>query len=145
MKTTSLYRISLVTILAGIITTGIVSCKKFNDWEADSSYNRLFMPSELTALVDGVNLTLKWKAKPNTNLYTVEFSKDSLKFGTIVKKYSIPGIKSADGYLFVVPDQFNPLTQYSVRIQGTDTTGTQGPSNWVAITFKSGKFPSILK
>lgn len=144
MKTTSLYKIAIITILSGIIATGIVSCKKYNDWDADSSYNRLFMPSELTALVDGVNLTLKWKAKPNTNLYTVEFSKDSLKFGTIVKKYSIPGVKSADGYLFVVPDQFDALTQYSVRIQGMDTTGMQNPSNWVATTFKSGKFPSIL-
>jgi hypothetical protein len=143
MKTTSLYKISLITILAGIIATGIVSCKKYNDWEADESYKRLFAPSEFTALVDGVNLTLKWKAKPNTNTYTVEFSKDSLKFTTIVRKYVMTGVKSADGYLFDIPDQLDPQTLYSVRIQGQDSAGTV-PSNWTAITFRSGKFPSIL-
>lgn len=143
MRTTSLYKISLITMLAAIIATGIVSCKKYNDWDADESYKRLFAPSELTALVDGVNLTLKWKAKPNTNAYTVEFSKDSLKFTTIVRKYVMAGVKSADGYLLVIPDQFEPQTLYSVRIQGQDSAGTP-PSNWVAITFRSGKFPSIL-
>jgi hypothetical protein len=143
MKTTSLYKLTFIAILAGIITTGIVSCKKYNDWDADDSYKRLFAPSELNALVDGVNVTLKWKAKPGTNAYTVEFAKDSLKFTTIVKKYVMTGVKSADGYLFVIPDQFDPQTLYSVRIQGQDSAGTN-PSNWVATTFKSGKFPSIL-
>ena len=143
MKTTSLYKLSFIAILAGIITTGIVSCKKYNDWDADDSYKRLFAPSEFTALVDGVNVTLKWKAKPGTNAYTVEFAKDSLKFTTIVKKYVMTGVKSADGYLFVIPDQFDPQTLYSVRIQGQDSAGTN-PSNWVATTFRSGKFPSIL-
>jgi hypothetical protein len=143
MKTTFIYKLSFIAILAGIITTGIISCKKYNDWDADDSYKRLFAPSEFTALVNGVNITLKWKAKPGTNAYTVEFSKDSLKFATIVKKYVMTGVKSADGYFFVIPDQFDPQTLYSVRIQGQDSAGTN-PSNWVATTFKSGKFPSIL-
>ncbi|WP_158085215.1 DUF5123 domain-containing protein [Niastella vici] len=144
MKSTNINKIFLTAVIAGLICTGIISCKKFNDWDADASYNRLFTPSDLAASVDGVNVTLKWKAKPNTDSYTIEFSKDSLKFTTIIRKYSTRGTKNTDGYTyFAVPDQFDQVTQYSVRVKGIDSAGTP-ESNWAAILFKSGKFPSIL-
>jgi hypothetical protein len=144
MKSTIINKIFITAVVAGLVCTGIVSCKKFNDWNADDSYNRLFTPSDVSAIVDGVNVTLKWKAKPNTNSYAVEFSKDSLKFTQIVKRYTTSGTKNTDGYVYyAVPDQFDPVTQYSVRLKGIDTAGTP-ESNWAAVLFKSGKFPTIL-
>jgi hypothetical protein len=144
MKSTIINKLFLTIVIVGLFCSGIVSCKKFNDWKEDDSYNRLFTPSDLAAIVDGVNVTLKWKAKPNTNSYAIEFSKDSLKFTQIVKNYTTSGTKNADGYYyFTVPDQFDPVTQYSVRLKGLDSAGTP-ESNWTALLFKSGKFPTIL-
>ena len=139
MKITSLYKISLITILAGIIATGIVSCKKYNDWDTDESANRLFMPTSVGAVVDGISVTLRWKAKPGTTSYTIELSKDSLQFTQIIKTYSVTNVtQDADGYKnFIIPDRLDDLTRYSTRIKGLDTTGTKTESQWEVVTFKT--------
>jgi hypothetical protein len=139
MKTTSLYKISLIAALAGIITTGIVSCKKYNDWDVDESANRLFRPTSVGAVVDGVTVTLRWKAKPGTTSYTIELAKDSLQFTQIIKTYTAKEVtEDADGYKnFILPELQEPLTRYSARIKGLDTTAAKGDSQWEAVTYKT--------
>ncbi|THU34127.1 DUF5123 domain-containing protein [Niastella caeni] len=138
MKSTIINKIFLTAVLAGIICTGIVSCKKFNDWNADENYDRLFRPTELQGIVDGVTVTLRWKPKPSTNSYTIELSKDSLQFATITKSYTATGTKDADGYInYVIPELLEPLTRMSARVRGLDTTEETGASEWAAVTFKT--------
>lgn len=139
MKSTIIYKVFFIAILAGIISTGLVSCKKYNDWDTDESTNRLFRPSTVTALIDGVTVTLRWKPKPGATSYTIEVSKDSLQFSQIVKTYITSSVTvDADGnenYTF--PDLQDPLTRYSARIKGADTTGAIQESAWVAVTYKT--------
>jgi hypothetical protein len=138
MRTSMINKVFFITILAGIISTGIISCKKYNDWNADENYDRLFRPSELAGIIDGVTVTLRWKPKPATNSYSIELSKDSLQFSQIVKSYTTTGAKDADGYInFIIPELLEPLTRMSARVKGLDTTEGTGASEWSTVTFKT--------
>lgn len=137
MKLQQINKIIYTVFMAGIISAGFTSCEKYNDWEVDESHNRLFRPSELAATVDGVNAVLAWKAKPNTNKYTVELSKDSLQFSQIEMTYTTTGTKSVDGLIFSIPELLDPLTRYSARVKGMDSTGKVAESQWIAVTFKT--------
>jgi hypothetical protein len=132
-----IYNLLFLLVGAGIISMGVTSCKEYNEWEIDKSYDRLFRPSDLTATVEGVTASLKFKAKPNTTTYRIEISKDSLKFENIVFTYVSSPTKTAEGYSFQIPDLLEPLTQYSVRIRGIDSTEVKPESEWSQVAFKS--------
>lgn len=136
MKLQNIYKLFFPALLVGVISTGIVSCEKSNDWEIDESTNRLFRPTQLEATVDGVTAIIRWKNMPNTDAYTIELSKDSLQFTQIVKTYKGAASKDANGYYFVIPELLDAQTQYSARIKGTDTIGIP-ESQWAAVAFKT--------
>jgi hypothetical protein len=137
MKMQRLYKKLVFVGVLAIISSLMVSCEKYNDWGQDESFNRVFRPSEVMAEINGVTATIKWKAKPNTDSYALELSKDSLKFEQIVKTYTGTGIKTADGYSFQIPDLLDPTTRYSVRIKGIDASGASQESQWATVTFKT--------
>jgi len=132
-----IYNLFTLLFITGLISIGVTSCKKHNEWEVDKSFDRLFRPSDLTATVDGVTATLRFKGKPNTNSYEIEISKDSLKFENIVFTYDVSPTRTAEGYSFVIPDLLDPLTQYSARIKGKDSTEVKPESEWAQVAFKS--------
>jgi hypothetical protein len=144
MKAKTLYTIFIPVCLVAFIGGTIISCKKVNDWDADSSHNRLFTPGSLSALVNGVTVTASWTSRPVTNSYVIEVSKDSLQFSQIIKRYTTRGTVNGTNLIYQLPDQLAPVTRYSMRIKGIDTTGATGESNWQAVTFMSGKFPTIM-
>jgi hypothetical protein len=119
------------------LALGLSSCEKFNDWEIDESTDRLFRPTGLTVVVNGVGAELIWKNKPNTQSYTVELAKDSLQFAQIVASYTTEGVRDGADTRFVIPDLLDPLTLYSVRIRGENTTEGTAPSNFTAATFRT--------
>lgn len=138
MRTSIMYKVCFMAILAGVFVTGVVSCKKYNDWDTDESYSRLFSPTELQGVVDGVTVTLRWKPKPATNSYTIELSKDSLQFSQILKTYTTSGTKDGDGYInFKFPELLDPLSRYSARVKGQDSDGAISESKWTEATFKT--------
>lgn len=137
MKRHKLYQIFITSILLFTIGLTVTSCRKMNEWEVDESYSRLFRPSEVLAAVDGVTAKLTFKGKPGTSSYTIELSKDSLKFAQIIKTYSTTITKEGAGYSFTIPDLLEPNTQYSARIKGIDGTGSKEDSEWAAVTFKT--------
>src|SRR5690606_20923099 len=104
-------------LLCGLLTLAFSACKKYNEWEVDESKERLFRPTGLISVVDGVTVTLRWKAKPGTESYTIELSKDSLQFSSIVKTYDTGGEKDADGIFFTIPESLESETRYSARIK----------------------------
>lgn len=57
-----------------------VSCTDGNDWDVDSSYDRLFsvVSSSLSVSAGTTTAEVKWAATPNTEYYVIEVSKDSL-------------------------------------------------------------------
>ncbi|MDI3321118.1 DUF4957 domain-containing protein [Pinibacter soli] len=123
--------------LLSAIGMSFIACKKYNDWPTDSSYNRLFQPSTLTTSVDGITVTMKWKGMPSTNKYVVELSKDSLQFNPVVARFTGAASSDANGCYFVIPGPLDPLTTYSVRIKGEDTTNGTPDSHWVTAMFKT--------
>ncbi|ADY53889.1 hypothetical protein Pedsa_3354 [Pseudopedobacter saltans DSM 12145] len=130
-------RIFGIILIMGTVISLLPSCEKFNDWEVDDSYNRLFRPSTLTADVVGVTTTLKWKGMPKTNSYVIELSKDSLKFNSIISTYETKGTKTGNDLSFEIPGLLDPNTQYSARIKGVDKTGTTSDSEWISVAFKT--------
>lgn len=135
MITKIMYKLSLPVLLIGMIVISVVSCKKYNDWKVDDSYDRLFRPTAFQASVDQVTVKLRWKSMPQTSAYTIQLSKDSLVFGEIVETYTGVNSKDADGYLLTISG-LDPLTQYSARIKGEDTLGIP-ESEWSAVAFKT--------
>jgi hypothetical protein len=137
MKKIHAYTTGLLAVIALVTLVAISSCKKYNDWPVDDSYNRLFSPLGFTASAEVIKVTLKWKNMPSTHGYTIELSEDSLAFTTIIKTYSGGASKDADGYVFVIPDLLKSNTRYSARIKGTDSIGIP-ESRWSVVTFKTG-------
>ena len=138
MKFKTFYIGSLTICLVALMSTGMLSCKKVNDWDVDDSTNRLFRPSELSAVVNGVTVSLKWKPKPGTNSYNIEISQDSLQFASIIKSYTTKGTVDADGNVtYALPDLLEPLTKYSARVKGVDTTQAKPESQWATVFYKT--------
>jgi hypothetical protein len=122
-----------------LVLAGVSACKKYNEWPVEEGHDRLFSPLGLTAGVDVLTVTLKWKNMPATNKYTIELSEDSLKFTTITKTYTGGATRDADVYSFVIPvSDLLSNKRYSARIKGLDTTLSKAESNWSAVTFKTG-------
>ena len=120
-------------LLCGLLALVFSACKKYNEWEVDESKKRLFRPTGLISVVDGVTVTLRWKAKPGTESYTIELSKDSLQFSSIVKTYDTGGEKDADGIFFIIPESLESETRYSARIKAKSSEVPE--SDWAAVTF----------
>ncbi len=117
-----------------IMLLSMAACKKYNNWEVDDEYNRLFRPTDLTTEIDGVQAKLRWKPKPATKNYTIEVSKDSLLFQNIVYTYTNVASGTDDkGVFFDVPDPLDALTRYSIRIKAIGDNVTE--SGWAAATF----------
>lgn len=66
-----------MTLLAALAS---VSCTDGNDWDVDSSYDRLFsvVSSSLSVSAETTTAEVKWTVTPNTEYYVIEVSKDSL-------------------------------------------------------------------
>ncbi|MDU1889972.1 MAG: DUF4957 domain-containing protein [Dysgonomonas sp.] len=67
-----------VVILLTTLTT--VSCTDGNDWDVDSSYDRLFsvLGSSISLSADVNTAELKWTKTPGTEYYIIEVSQDTL-------------------------------------------------------------------
>lgn len=130
-----MYKKLNILLMGSLFILLMAGCTKYNDWSTDDAHKRLFSPLTLTATVEGVIPTLKWKTTPGTKSFTIELSKDSLMFTNIVKTYETEGVVDADGggLLFVVPDLLDASSRYSARIKGKGTGITE--SNWTIVTF----------
>ena len=56
----------------------LFSCMEKNDWDVDSSYDRLFSTSEITVRATDSEATLEWSKPANTDYFIIEVSTDSL-------------------------------------------------------------------
>lgn len=120
--------------------------KKVNDWDIDSSHDRLFKSLVFeTSKIDATELEIRYTQTISAEKYVFEFSKDSLMFSEIVKTVEIladtltPFAPSTSPARVEYRTMFGDLdgnSQYSVRMKGVNmTSGTE--SNYSVLTFKT--------
>ena len=126
-----------------ILIGTLVSCEKdYNQWEVDSSSDRLFKSIIFEAsAVKATSVELKFTKSISATKYVFEFSKDSLAFKDIVKTVEVladtlkPFANSSNQtrieYRTIFGD-FDGTTGYSVRMKSIDTrTGLESKYNQV--------------
>jgi len=129
-------KITIISSVLLLIMT-IVSCEKdYNDWDVDSSYDRLFKSIVFEAsAIQSTSVELKFTKSIGATKYVFEFSKDNLQFNEIVKTVVLsaanltPYAKSSDQAKVEYREIFSELdgtTEYSVRMKSIDeTTGKE--------------------
>lgn len=102
--------------------TAFVSCTDKNDWDVDSSYDRLFHTTSLSVAVYEDRVGVTFKEMPNTTGYIVECSTDSLA-DSIAQGTSANAIIDT---LTSSPDTIRGLeasTKYYLRLRGINDEG----------------------
>ncbi|WP_269225731.1 DUF5123 domain-containing protein [Flavobacterium eburneipallidum] len=130
-----------------ILIMTIISCEKdYNQWEVDSSTDRLFKSIIFeTSAVEASAVELKFTKSISATKYVFEFSKDSLEFKNIVKTVEVladtltPFANSTTLTKVEYRERFDELegtTGYSVRMKSIDEiTGLE--SKYSQVYFKT--------
>jgi len=121
----------------GLIVIAAFGCeKKVNDWEVDSSHNRLFKSLVFeVSNTQATSVKLRYTKSIGATKYVFEFSKDSLEFNNIVKTVEVladtltPFATSTTPTRVEYRTDFGDLdgtSGYSVRMKSVDTsTGSE--------------------
>ncbi len=123
--------------LSGLLFIGslilLSSCKDW-DFDADSSFNKLFRTPKIeTTVLSATTATLTWSSVPKADSYIVELSRDSLQFTTNLKTFGADN--SITTNTFVLTDLVGG-TRYSVRIKSISNAGIPS-SEFATLTFKT--------
>lgn len=137
------------TFCAALIAT---ACTDGNDWEVDSSHDRLFATSEssfsITPAENAAQAEASWKATPNTTGYVIEVStnplSDEVPMGSEGSIVYGDGVEKITRTTYLL-ENLEPETEYYARIK---SVGDGKESHWVYYedgeTFKTSK-DQILK
>lgn len=139
----------IYTFCAALIAT---ACTDGNDWEVDSSHDRLFATSEssfsITPAENAAQAEASWKATPNTTGYVIEVStnplSDDVPMGSEGSIVYGDGVEKITKTTYLL-ENLEPETEYYARIK---SVGDGKESHWVYYedgeTFKTSK-DQILK
>lgn len=139
----------IYTFCAALIAT---ACTDGNDWEVDSSYDRLFSTTEssfsITPAENAAQAEASWKATPNTTGYVIEVStnplSDDVPMGSEGSIVYGDGVEKITKTTYLL-ENLESETEYYARIK---SVGDEKESNWVYYddggTFKTNK-EQILK
>lgn len=139
----------IYTFCAALIAT---ACTDGNDWEVDSSHDRLFATSEssfsITPAENAAQAEASWKATPNTTGYVIEVStnplSDEVPMGSEGSIVYGDGVEKITRTTYLL-ENLEPETEYYARIK---SVGDGKESHWVYYedgeTFKTSK-DQILK
>lgn len=107
------------------------ACTDKNDWDTDSSYNRMFRPAKLDATGVTVHTAdISFVNIPDAAYYQFELSQDSLLFENIVSAFDT----TANQFTL---EGLESNTQYSLRVKSIATETGKEESGWNAIYFKT--------
>lgn len=130
-------KIFLKLTLFALMVTIVTSCvKKANEWDIDSSHERLFKSLVFEVVkAQATTVELKYTKTVSANKYIFEFSKDNLEFKEIVKTIEIladtltPYSKSTTATKIeyrTIFEELDGATGYSVRMKSVDAmSGTE--------------------
>lgn len=113
-----------LTLLAAL---SAASCTDKNDWDVDSSYDRIFHTTSLAVTPLDDRAAVEFKTMPNTAKYVVEVSKDTLYDEVAENANGTSIIKE----LTTTPDTIYNLegsTKYFIRMRGVSEDGVS--SKW---------------
>lgn len=126
-------KINRVGILTSLVLAGLFGCKDDAGSEIEIlNLDRVLSVSELTARVrNQTSVEVGFNLRENALKYVLEFSQDSLEFGSIIRTSEV----MAEDVPVLLKD-FAGDTRFSVRVKAIGEDGT-GESNWVSATFKT--------
>lgn len=120
------------TVLSGlliVLTVLASSCEKANDWETDSSYNRLFRTTKVAVSPSINDAEVIWNNTVNTDYYIIEINTSELTAEEYQEGSIIFGedknIKSSPYTI----EGLDANTSYYIRIRSCSETAS--PSKWV--------------
>ena len=128
MNLSKIYKSAIFGAFMLLGLASVTSCTDDNDWNVDSSYDRLFHSIELSVTPLDDRAEISFKKMPNTDYYIVEYSTDSLS-----NDIPMGGTEHSvvDSSFVNSPDSIYNLdgnTEYYIRIKGRSNTGKS--SNW---------------
>lgn len=121
-----------IVYIIGVSSLVFIACKDdIAPIVEELNFNRVFTPTELTARIRNMTtVELNWAIRDDANSYVVEFSEDSLEFGTIINTVNVNPEELPFQYTL------DGETQYSVRVKGLNENGIED-SKWAMIAFKT--------
>ncbi|MDD6892625.1 MAG: fibronectin type III domain-containing protein [Bacteroidales bacterium] len=127
--------------IALMASLAAVSCTDGNDWEEDSSYDRLFSPveSNLSVSAKATEAEVKWSLVKDAESYLIEVSTDSL-YNEVALGGPAATVYGQDGNITSSPftlTDLMPDTQYFLRIKSQ--SAGKNESKWTYLTDKSFK------
>ena len=121
---------NILYLLLTVLSMTFVSCEdKIDPLVEELQFERVFTPLNLKAFIrNKTNVELQWDLRSDAEYYIVEFSEDSLVFGSIiatetVQREEVPFTYALEGE-----------TRYSARVKGVQENGAED-SNWAEVTF----------
>jgi hypothetical protein len=116
-------------LFAGLFSCACIACDDLADpLKENLNLQRAYTPTALTAMVRNLtSIELNWKVRPEVDHYVVEFSQDSLVFGSIIRTVTV---KPDELPLLEV---FGSETRYSARVKAVSAIGA-GDSKWASVT-----------
>lgn len=139
-------KIALIFSFLILIATTISCEKDYNNWEVDSSHDRLFRSIIFeSTTIKPTSVELKFTKSISATKYVFEFSKDSLQFNEIVKTVEVladtltpfaPSSNETKVEYREVFDDLDGTTGYSVRMKSIDEISTK-ESNYSQTYFKT--------
>ena len=146
MKRFNYIALSGITLL--LTALSITSCTDKNEWDTDSSYDRLFSIPKLSIAADATEAELTWIKTPLTEYHIIELSKDTLYDAIEMGSTSSSIVYGEDKSITKSPFTLSDLdgdTKYFVRIKCVSTEKAE--SKWSypeAFNFKT-KAEQILQ
>ncbi|MBO5426964.1 MAG: hypothetical protein J5996_00870 [Prevotella sp.] len=161
----------LFAVMVTVMSSFMVSCSTDgNDWETDSSYDRVFTPTSVSISTSGGVSTVSWSTYDKADFYVIEITNlnphiltDEMPEGTALadmiakweagelqwKPYSgedpYDKVFGRDEYItgtsYIIPEQL-PDGTYQLRIKACSTTGRQ-ESHWLYLTKDDEQFFEI--
>lgn len=143
MKINKITYITKSGIAIFLMSLMFVACTDKNDWEVDSSYDRLFSVTKIGTKVEATNVELTWTGNNKVEYYVIELSKDSLYDAIAMGEHSSSMIygenKSITKSPFLISELDNE-TKYFLRIKAMSSSTSE--SRWAYLTDYSFKTKS---
>lgn len=117
--------------MTGAIILGHSACVDVNDWDVDSSYDRLFRPNGVKVSADATTAEISWDLSPNTNYYVIEINPTDSLYGQTEEPRESSIVYGIDKSITTSPVTIENLvsnTKYFIRVRAC--SDAQGNSHW---------------